>query len=575
VNARSGGTQATLALDTEPRAAAFSASGGKVATMSSELRVWDLKQRVPGFRLMDGNARTLSRKLEFSRDESLLACVSNNTVYVWQTGTGKTAMPPLNHGDAVTRMIFSDDSRRLLTTSRDNAVHIWEARSGRPLVAPLRHEAGILNIAEGLDGSVRVICRDHTVTHWSLLNTAPPTIGIASGGVSVIGFSGDGKWLVTGHTSGGGARLWDARTARPLPVVFPHEEGVVDARFSDDSKCLITADAKSVVRVWKVGAGELVGGPMVHQTSVRSAQLSADGQRALVGLDHGVCQVWNVASGACLYGPFFTNDNRKFRASGSAHGPATFGREGTLVLYGRSDSRAVLLDFATGKEVASLKHGNPPTWCRYSGDGRRMITSSRDMTARVWEVPGGRPVTGPLRHEGTVNVAALSADGRLAVTASEDRTARVWDAVTGQPLTVSLVHAAPVSYAEFSPDAARVLTVAVDGTVHLWNVRTGQRLRDPVRFAREDAKASATFSPDGSSIALRSRGTAFLWRIEPVPGSVPDWLPTLAETLGGQRIDAAGDACPVRPGEVGQLRQSVLDRPVAEFYAREIRALFE
>jgi WD40 repeat protein len=51
-------------------------------------------------------------------------------------------------------------------------------------------------------------------------------------------------------------------------------------------------------------------------------------------------------------------------------------------------------------------------------------------TARpfVWDVATGKPVSVPLRgHENTLNTVAFSCDGARIVTASKDMTARIWD----------------------------------------------------------------------------------------------------------------------------------------------------
>ena len=59
-------------------------------------------------------------------------------------------------------------------------------------------------------------------------------------------------------------------------------------------------------------------------------------------------------------------------------------------------------------------------------DGARILTTSNDNTARVWDADDrGAPFI--LKgHEGTIRVAAWSPDGTHILTASEDNTARVW-----------------------------------------------------------------------------------------------------------------------------------------------------
>ena len=60
-------------------------------------------------------------------------------------------------------------------------------------------------------------------------------------------------------------------------------------------------------------------------------------------------------------------------------------------------------------------------------------------------------------------------DGTRIVTASRDRTARLWDAATGKALTMLVGHDV-VGSARFSPDGSRIVTACNDKTAQVWNV---------------------------------------------------------------------------------------------------------
>jgi tetratricopeptide (TPR) repeat protein len=111
----------------------------------------------------------------------------------------------------------------------------------------------------------------------------------------------------------------------------------------------------------------------------------------------------------------------------------------------------------------------------FSPDGRRVVTTSDDKTARVWDAATGQPIGPALQHQGVVNYAAFSPDGRRIVTASVDKTARVWDAATGQPIGPPLQHQDWVNHAAFSPDGRRVVTASNDKTARVWDVSTDER----------------------------------------------------------------------------------------------------
>jgi WD40 repeat protein len=61
-------------------------------------------------------------------------------------------------------------------------------------------------------------------------------------------------------------------------------------------------------------------------------------------------------------------------------------------------------------------------------DGSRIVTASKDQTAKVWDAKTGTEVLTLKGHISDVNSASFSSDGSRVVTASRDGTAKVWDA---------------------------------------------------------------------------------------------------------------------------------------------------
>jgi len=75
-------------------------------------------------------------------------------------------------------------------------------------------------------------------------------------------------------------------------------------------------------------------------------------------------------------------------------------------------------------------------------------------------------------HDGAVSSAAFSPDGTRVVTSSADKTARLWEVASGKELAVLRGHDGAVSSAAFSPDGTRVVTASEDKTARLWEVRS-------------------------------------------------------------------------------------------------------
>ena len=83
-------------------------------------------------------------------------------------------------------------------------------------------------------------------------------------------------------------------------------------------------------------------------------------------------------------------------------------------------------------------------------------------------------------HEGGVRSAVFSPDGKRIVTASKDGTARLWDGETGKPIGEPLKGHSYVYSAEFSPDGKRVVTRSSDEAA-LWDAGSGKPIGEPLK----------------------------------------------------------------------------------------------
>ncbi len=80
------------------------------------------------------------------------------------------------------------------------------------------------------------------------------------------------------------------------------------------------------------------------------------------------------------------------------------------------------------KSLLAGRHGETVESASFSPDGKRVVTASRDTTARVWDADTGKPVGEPMTHGEWLVSASFSADGPRVLTASWDKMARDWNA---------------------------------------------------------------------------------------------------------------------------------------------------
>ena len=184
-----------------------------------------------------------------------------------------------------------------------------------------------------------------------------------------------------------------------------------------------------------------------------------------------------------------------------------FSPDGARLLTASRDKTAKLWDAASGKLLASFDHQGRVLQGVFSPDGTRILTASADMTAKLWDAASGK-LLASFGHQGRVLRAAFSPDGARILTASADHSAKLWEAASGK-LIASFDHQGEVNDAAFSPDGARILTASKDKTAKLWEAASGKLIAS---FDHQGEVNDAAFSPDGTRILTASADkTAKLW----------------------------------------------------------------
>ena len=190
---------------------------------------------------------------------------------------------------------------------------------------------------------------------------------------------------------------------------------------------------------------------------------------------------------------------------------ATFSPDGREVVTTSLDNTARIWDAMKGVQITVLKGHTAPVNCAvFSPDGARVVTASNDKTARIWDAGTGTQIAVLKGHERWVNCGEFSPDGSRVVTASSDETARIWDATTGAQIVLLKGHNQAVNSAAFSSNGKHVVTASSDKTARIWNAATSTQLG--VLKGHDDVVNSAAFSPDGTRVATASSdGTARIW----------------------------------------------------------------
>jgi len=156
--------------------------------------------------------------------------------------------------------------------------------------------------------------------------------------------------------------------------------------------------------------------------------------------------------------------------------------------------------------VYTITHESHILGAQYSPMRDKLLTWSRDGTARLCNAANGNPIGFAMRHHDWVNGSIFSPNGKQVLTWSRDGSANLWDSAdTRSLITNALSHNSPVLSASFSPDGTSILTRCTDKAARLWKVTDGTLVRD---FKQDNSIAGAIFSPDGQLVATWSTSPA-------------------------------------------------------------------
>ncbi len=287
--------------------------------------------------------------------------------------------------------------------------------------------------------------------------------------VSVVQFSRDGKWLLSGSgdvdDERGEALLFsrDGATKKftAEPRRLKHDAPVSNLDFSPDSLRFVTATGAQQrgpgeARIWTISGD----GPrtkvesinaLQHRARVVEARFSPDGKRLITASQDGAARVWDE----------------------------------------------------NGAFISILEHEVWLFTARWSPDGRFLLTGSRDGFARLWDATTGLLAWPKLAHTGSISLARFAPDGQSVFTGT-GREFRIWRWQADQAQPIPMVPQGTVADAAFSRDG-RWLATAVKradrtelGEVVLTDAATGAEIE---RFEVGGPVNKVVFSADGQWLA--------------------------------------------------------------------------
>ncbi len=482
----------------------------------------------------------------WSPDRSRLATAADKVVKLWDARTGKELLTIRGHTAGVGAAAWSPDGSRLATASHDGTAKVWDARTGKEEITLRGHASGVVGISWSPDGArVATAAEDGTARVWGSHSANEELVlhGHA-GGVCAVSWSPEGFRLATGSYDGT-ARVWDVCGGQPVLTFSGHSGAVA---WSPDGSWLAAGSHDRPARVWDARTGkEALTFPASSDQSIALAYSPGGDRLATIGQGRSAAQVWNPHTGRkelTITGPEHADNQAQFELNSIAWSP-----DG-LRLAGASNHDSVpVWDARTGAEVFTLrlpttsagvgKISGPPTTARpgarpgrvfssgtsygmvalaFSPDGTRLVASSAEGRAPVWDARTGSHLFTLSGYSGMLTAVSWSPDGTKLAAGCTDGTAIVWDTHSWAELLSCRGHTGQVNGVSWNPDGTRLATASQDDTARIWDARSGQEVL--ALHPRPGSVQAVAWSPDGTRLATSAGGMVNVWDARSGPESL-------------------------------------------------------
>jgi WD40 repeat protein len=411
--------------------------------------------------------------MDFSCDGAIFGCIEQKgeVVTLWNMATGKE-MSPIGgaRGKPVTGFAFSPDGKLLAFS--DNSAFVWDIAKRKLLhVFPFPAGRGCVFSADGR----KIACIEaSTLRIWDVATGQElrPLMGHA-GPVDHVVPSPDGKLLASTSTWEHLVLVWRSETGEKVRAIdLPRSINHVPS-FSSDSKSILMADDKGIIRQVDVATGRAIR--EFHLASAGEGQsfqtieshLSTD-MKTLAALGrasgHEVAsiRVWETATGKLL---------TRREVPGCRNGK--FSEDNQLIAMAtmetRPDPHQVVIINKGGMRIEHF------LLIQETASGRPLSKTATGYVVRMAFAPDGRSLAA-VRHKANSGTPEIC----------------VWEVATGNERLS--FDTKGYFYCVWSNDS-RLAATHDSGSFSIWDVITGQHL-----FTQRDSSECLAFAPDGKTI---------------------------------------------------------------------------
>lgn len=274
----------------------------------------------------------------------------------------------------------------------------------------------------------------------------------------------------------GETKLWDLskgeliQTLSEYPWVVSGRVDMVNSlAFSADGQTLVTGGADSTVKIWHIGALDLIDILHKHNGIVRCVAFTPDGLLLATAGDDRKVLFWDLTQRQVAIALSLDDT--------AAHS-LVFSQEGQILATG-SYRKIKVWRTSQATEWKHLKESSPlysltghthiVSAMSISADGKLLVSGSWDQTIKIWNLETGKLIRSLKGHRDKVYTIALSPDEKIIASGSADQTIKLWYVETGELLATFKGHNHTVTALAFTDSGDMLVSGSFDKTIKIWH----------------------------------------------------------------------------------------------------------
>jgi WD40 repeat protein len=284
----------------------------------------------------------------------------------------------------------------------------------------------------------------------------------------------DKNELILASGSRGESKLWDL-TSGNLITTFSEYPWVTSGQldevsslvFSPDGNTLISGGADSTIKLWHMGANDLIDILQKHNGMVRCISFTANNRILATGGDDRKILFWDLIERQVIFS-LSLDDTAAHSLSFTSDGEKLVtGSYRKIKIWrvcpqpGKKSWDIEIINTLTG-------HTHIVTALVISHDNKKIISASKDKTIKIWNLETGELVHTLKGHKDSIQTLAFSPDGQIIASGSADKTIKLWHLESGDLLGTFSGHGNTVTAVVFSSCGSILVSASLDTTIKVW-----------------------------------------------------------------------------------------------------------